>query len=216
MIDINSATIKENPSYYAILTAEVRYSKVLKANEKLLYSEITALSEAKGRCFASNKYFSRVFGVSTTSISKWISNLVKEGFINRNLLYIAGTKQIDKRYLTIIKGGYTQKVNRGVEEKLKDSTTSINNTSINTKRILPTRDELSIIFYDKVRELRKEKLYRDYDYDKRLVEASFIDFYHYYKDRDFRDNKKKVITEWKGKTGSWLSGKMMKLVLKGV
>lgn len=32
---------KENPCYYAILTAEVRYSKNINANEKLLFAEIT-------------------------------------------------------------------------------------------------------------------------------------------------------------------------------
>lgn len=31
-------------SYYAIIPATVRYLKVLKANEKLLYGEITSLS----------------------------------------------------------------------------------------------------------------------------------------------------------------------------
>ena len=40
---------EENKSnYYAIIPATVRYSKELKANEKLLYGEITSLSNKNG------------------------------------------------------------------------------------------------------------------------------------------------------------------------
>ena len=38
----------EHPSCYSILTADVRYDKRLKPNEKLLFSEITALSNKRG------------------------------------------------------------------------------------------------------------------------------------------------------------------------
>ncbi|MGE9832701.1 conserved phage C-terminal domain-containing protein, partial [Ligilactobacillus salivarius] len=40
--------MNEKPGYYSILTANVRYDKRLKANEKLLFSEITALSNKYG------------------------------------------------------------------------------------------------------------------------------------------------------------------------
>lgn len=37
----------ETPNYYAVIPAEIRYDKKLKANEKLLYGEITALANKK-------------------------------------------------------------------------------------------------------------------------------------------------------------------------
>jgi hypothetical protein len=58
---------------------------------------LTALSNDKGFCFASNEYFSNLYDVSKTSISKWISNLEKNGFIKIKMIYERGTKQIKQR-----------------------------------------------------------------------------------------------------------------------
>ncbi len=54
---------REDPNYWAILPANVRYDKELAANEKILYAEITALSNKYGFCFAKNKYFAELYGV---------------------------------------------------------------------------------------------------------------------------------------------------------
>jgi len=43
-------------SYYAVIPATVLFNERLKANEKLLYAVITALSNKEGYCYASNKY----------------------------------------------------------------------------------------------------------------------------------------------------------------
>ena len=42
----------KQPSYYAIISAEVRYDKNLTPHAKLLYAEITALLNMNGECFA--------------------------------------------------------------------------------------------------------------------------------------------------------------------
>lgn len=91
----------EKPAYYAVLTAEVRYSKVLKPMEKLIFAEITALSNATGECWATNRYFADLYDVSTGTVSKWIANLAKQGFVNRRVTYKEASKQIDKRFLSL-------------------------------------------------------------------------------------------------------------------
>ncbi len=74
------ATKKDNPSYYAIIPADVRYSNI-PANAKLLYGEITALCNKEGYCWASNNYFAKLYKVNPTTISAWVKNLRDEGFI---------------------------------------------------------------------------------------------------------------------------------------
>jgi len=127
----------ENKNYFAIIPAPVRYCKDLKANEKLMYGELTALSNDKGFCFASNEYFSNLYDVSKTSISKWISNLEKNGFIKIKMIYEPGTKQIKQRRIYIApllkktSIPIEEKLNTPIEEKLKDIYILTNNNNIN-------------------------------------------------------------------------------------
>ena len=147
---------KEQPSYYAIITADVRYCKSLKANEKLLYAEITCLTQKEGYCWSGNKYFADLYGVSKDTVSKWITNLVKQGFITRNIKYKDGTKQVEARWLTLcnarpdaskgrgidpknggideIVGGYRRKDRNPIDENVGVNSTSINTTSSNSLR----------------------------------------------------------------------------------
>ena len=113
--------MKEKPNYYAIIPAEVRYSN-LKPNAKLLYGEITALSNKTGYCFASNNYFAELYEVNKNTISRWISDLKRLGFITIEIER-AANKQIIKRCLGIV-----QKVDNPIDEKDKGNNTSINNT----------------------------------------------------------------------------------------
>ena len=134
-------------AYYAIIPADVRYDKNLTPNAKLLYGEITALCNEKGFCWASNEYFSELYGVSKTSISKWISSLIERGYLQSEIIYKEGSKEILNRYLRIVKDPIEEKLNTyltkvkdpieeklntPIEEKLKDNNTYINNTMNNT------------------------------------------------------------------------------------
>tara|TARA_R110002012_G_scaffold269751_1_gene453912 strand:+ start:507 stop:959 length:453 start_codon:yes stop_codon:yes gene_type:complete len=116
--------MKENPTYYANIPANVRYSN-LKPNAKLLYGEITALSNKLGYCFASNSYFAELYGVSKNTVSRWISDLNKLGFITVQIERNSNN-QITKRII-----GIDKKVDTPIDEKVKDNNTRINTTSNN-------------------------------------------------------------------------------------
>lgn len=109
-------TENEQPNYYSILTANVRYDKNLKANEKLLFSEITALSNKYGYCTASNRYFAELYQVTERSIQDWISNLVQYGYITATLVSKDG--QIIGRKIYLSSGIKESKTtSRGVVKK---------------------------------------------------------------------------------------------------
>lgn len=118
------------PAYYSILPANVRYDNEIPANAKLLYSEITALCNEKGYCWATNDYFANLYNVSKTSVSKWISALVEKKYLYSEIIYKEGTKEILNRYLRIVKDPIEEKLNTPIEEKLKDNNIN-NNIKIN-------------------------------------------------------------------------------------
>lgn len=137
------------PSYYAVIPSNVRYDNRLKPNEKLLYSEITALSNKTGICYATNKYFAELYEVECETISRWIKHLKELMYIDTEIIYKNDTKEIDKRiikingvpidkkvgtYLPENQEGYRQKNQESIDEKIKENNTSINNTSINKER----------------------------------------------------------------------------------
>ncbi|WP_138158752.1 helix-turn-helix domain-containing protein [Peptoniphilus catoniae] len=86
-------------NYFSIMTAEVRYDEDLTANAKILYSEITALANKDGYCYANNNYFSKLYKVSNVTISRWISQLVDKGYIKRVIEKKEGSNEITGRRL---------------------------------------------------------------------------------------------------------------------
>lgn len=121
--------MEDKPNYYSIIPATVRYDKELKANEKLLYGEITSLCNDKGYCWASNKYFSELYNVSTRSITEWVSNLESKNYIS-----IRYDKD-NKRYISILDTLW-KKTSRPIEENFYtpiEENFYHNNININNK-----------------------------------------------------------------------------------
>ena len=119
------------PNYYAVLTADVRYCPELSAQEKLLYAEISALSNKEGYCFAGNGFFAELYGLSGTTISHQISHLEKLGFIK--ITFEKTGAKVNKRIITVAKNRNGEGVtvannsNRTVAKNRKDNNTSNNN-----------------------------------------------------------------------------------------
>ena len=157
--------MENKPNYCAIIPAEVRYDKRLKANAKLLYGEITALSNKEGYCWASNNYFSDLYEVTPQAISNWIKALEKNGYISID--YIKKGKQIIKRNIRIEVSTYIDRVSindsgginkclGGYKQMFKENTTSISTTTsnnINTRATPQKNDKYESI----VEEILKTK-----------------------------------------------------------
>lgn len=139
----------EKPNFYGIMPADIRYDKNLKPMEKILYTEITALSNKEGYCFATNSYFAELYEVNKKTVSGWVSNLEKQEYIKIVLIYKKGTKEITERRIYInqkvtpvnknidtyekkdvevsIKNsiGYPQKSGDPIHEKVEDNNTRL-------------------------------------------------------------------------------------------
>lgn len=157
-----------NKSYYAIIPANVRYDEDLTPNAKLLYGEITALCNERGYCWASNDYFAELYKTSNRTISRWIQQLITNGYITSEMIYREGTKEVEKRYIYL--GGdknvttYGQKCHEGIDKNVTtpiDKNVQDNNTVINN----------TVNIYKKEKETSLDLIIKEYTTDEKLVET---------------------------------------------
>ena len=139
---------QERPSYYSVLPASVRYDKRLKANEKLLYSEIAVLCNKNGYCNARNEYFANLYEVHKNTISVWINNLKFCGYIgtkivDKRIIFLSEIilREIAQNYCDNHEGGINDLIDRymqnhlyPINENIEENNTSINNNKNNNKK----------------------------------------------------------------------------------
>ena len=178
----------EKPNFYGIMPADVRYDKNLKPMEKILYTEITALTNSKGYCFATNSYFSELYEVHKNTVGNWISNLEKQGYIKTVLIYKNGTKEISERRIYINQKNitpinekvdtYQQKDCDPINEKVEDNNTRLilNNNIIYLFKSSEFKEKFD--YFVQQRKLERKKESKDLGileidlYQKRLYELS--------------------------------------------
>ena len=71
----------DNPGFFAILPATVRYDRRLKPAEKIFYAEITSLAERTGYCYASNAYFCPLYDTTERTVQRWVKHLQELGYV---------------------------------------------------------------------------------------------------------------------------------------
>lgn len=141
----------EKPSFYAILPANIRYAEDLSDFQKLMYAEITALADKYWYCFASNSYFSKLYGKWSPWISQIINHMKDLWYLkleyekekgNLRKIYIGELANLkrnikipisEKWYSPISqkwKVSISEKWKTPISQKWKHSNTSINNTSV--------------------------------------------------------------------------------------
>lgn len=139
--------MNEQPNYYAIIPAHIRYDSELVPKAILLYGEITALTNQKGYCWASDEYFANLYNVSIRAVQKWLSSLEKGGYIHRDVQRKG--ERIVRRYIKLADGNedifhnmtnessrtYGTKVPEVNEQKFRENNTdntTVNNTNNKT------------------------------------------------------------------------------------
>ena len=142
----------DKPNYYAILPATVRYSSDIRPMAKLLFAEITALSNKDGYCTATNKYLSNCYDVSTRTINNSLEDLKVNGFIKVDVVKNAtGTWRkiyplmdiqgvATNKHLQENSTPYEEKCKGGVSESATQRNSTRNNIATTTKAIWSIED----------------------------------------------------------------------------
>ncbi|HCZ1986288.1 TPA: conserved phage C-terminal domain-containing protein [Staphylococcus aureus] len=177
----------DQPSYYSIITANVRYDNRLTDSEKLLFAEITSLSNKYGYCTASNGYFAKLYEVTKVTVSRRIANLKECGYLHVEIIRNGNEIKQRKLYpstemIRPINTNDNTPINNSVNTpfitNVKENNTSINNTSnnnINRIDILsgnPTR-----IPYKEIIDYLNEKTGKKFSHkskaNQKLIQARF-------------------------------------------
>ncbi len=149
-----------NKNYYAIIPANVRYSKNIPMGSKLLYGEITALCNEKGYCWAKNSYFEELYQVDKTTIVRWINQLIKHNFVQK----IKVDNPEYQRCLAIVN-------NRGC----KNDTPNNKNDTLGVAKITPSNNTKNTT--DKKIERYSDKMINNHDITNYLIDINFISLY---------------------------------------
>ena len=98
--------IENKVGYYSVVPAEIKYNNELTEKAKLIYGEISSLSNKEGYCFATNSYFAKLYKCTTRTIQNAISKLQEKGFIkveienrNQRKIYLAYHKGSEKDFV---------------------------------------------------------------------------------------------------------------------
>ena len=74
------------PGYTALLPPRVRYDADLPATAKLLYGEITAMTDVTGFCWASNRYLGELTGVGSDRAARLVALLIEKGYLEAEVI----------------------------------------------------------------------------------------------------------------------------------
>ena len=88
-------------NYFSVMPGAVRYDPELSYFAKVLYSEVSALANKEGYCYANNAYFENLYNVSKSTIIQTINQLIDKEYLIKKIIYAEDTKQVLERRLYI-------------------------------------------------------------------------------------------------------------------
>ena len=135
----------DNPNFFSVLPAAVRYCKQINHFDRILYSEAMALSNKWGYCNASNGYFAELYDVEPETVSRAFSKLSKAGHIK---IELSGSGMNERKIyplvgalpMTNISWGHDKNVIAPHDENVND-----NNIHSNNKSIVGKPDDAAIL-----------------------------------------------------------------------
>ena len=199
------------PNFYAIIPADIRYSKELSMFQKLLYAEITALTQKDWFCWASNAYFAELYWKPPETISRVINDLAEKWFFkifiekekwNLRKIYIweiwkaswkiVKTNTIDKN-INSYWWKHQETIDKNVNKIIKDNIKKNNNKI--SKDILLEKKQKSFleIFEEKILKNEEflEKIKNKFEIENESLKSSAENFLIYWTEKNENGKKEK-------------------------
>lgn len=135
------------------------WSANISTTAMLCYGHITVLANKEGYCYASNNYFKEVLKVSTSSVVRYLNQLIELGVIKRKLIFESDKKTVKERRLYINAATVADEHSPTVTSEHSPTVTSeqYNNTSNNNTSInildVPSVDDIKGKIFFKIVEL---------------------------------------------------------------
>mgnify|MGYP003594820377 CR=1 FL=1 len=117
-----SIKVKRMATKFITVSIEIMHDKNLTPNQKFILAEIEQLTQLDRGCFASNKHFSELIGISIAGVSNAIQDLEKKRYI---IIDNSDTKRNFGRKITI-HSGVESSIHSGVESKENKTSSSSN------------------------------------------------------------------------------------------
>ena len=115
--------------YFGYSPGIVRHDQSIPEFAKTLYSELSALTNQTGYCWASNAYLGKVLGKDKLTVSRTLSILEEKGYIsiihdrdngNKRFIFCEADAAIKRRFMQNreVFRGIDKKINRGIDENV--------------------------------------------------------------------------------------------------
>jgi len=82
MKENSDLNVPQQPNYYSIIPADVRYNKNLSFSAKVIFGELVALSNTYGYCFCTNEYLANLFSLDIRQIQRILFDLKSNDHIH--------------------------------------------------------------------------------------------------------------------------------------
>lgn len=191
---------------------EIWLNKNLTQQEKMMLVEIDSLEDEEKGCWASNKHFVNIFGITASRASQVIQSLYKKGYIRID--YDMNGKEVETRHIRINRPPYPEKAGMlktdigmlkndtevcqfpkgGYVNFLKDNNTYINNTNKNIKESYFENKNVNELFEEFLKMRKKLKAVNS----ERAIKTLINKLNNYSDDIKIKMIENSIVNSWKG------------------
>lgn len=165
---------------FSQVPAQLKKDRRISGDAKILYADIAYICKFEGACYATDKKFAEVYGVSERTIVYWLKSLENAGYITRSNEVNSETGRKERKIVAASLELYEKQSER--EQELRDTPQDVADSTakncgpfIDTINNINTSDSSNSIYsYEKIHE-QKSNVKRNFrnNYQQRQYSSDF-------------------------------------------